>query len=75
MFEKYSRTIPVNKVRMSWSFAFNSPAHVVASFFGSGVIRLRQVLGEHWRAGLFLYCCSLGLPIVLGFLLLPSLSS
>lgn len=39
MFEKYSQNNPVNKVRMSWSFAFNSPAHVVASFFGSGVIR------------------------------------
>lgn len=39
MFEKYSQNNPVNKVRMTCSFAFSHPAHIIASFFGSGVIR------------------------------------
>ena len=39
MFDKYHADNPVNKVRMSWGFAFSHPAHIIASFFGSGVIR------------------------------------
>ena len=39
MLEKYSSDNPVNKVRMTMAFAFSHPAHMIASFFGSGVIR------------------------------------
>ncbi len=39
MLEKYSADNPVNKVRMTWAFAFEKPSHIVASFFGSGVLR------------------------------------
>ena len=39
MFEKYSSKNPVNKVRMTCDFAFSHPAHTIASFFASGVIR------------------------------------
>lgn len=39
MFEKYSADNPVNKKRMSVAFAFNSISHVIASFFGSGLLR------------------------------------
>lgn len=39
MFEKYSPDCPSQKNRMSLRFAFSSPAHIIASFFGSGVLR------------------------------------
>ena len=39
MFEKYSADNPVNKKRMSAAFAFGSVSHVIASFFGSGLLR------------------------------------
>lgn len=39
MLEKYSADNPVNKVRMTWHFAFSRVSHIIASFFGSGVIR------------------------------------
>ncbi len=39
MLEKYSSDNPVNKVHMTLGFAFSHPAHMIASFFGSGVIR------------------------------------
>lgn len=39
MLEKYSSDNPVNKMRMTMAFAFSHPAHMIASFFGSGVIR------------------------------------
>ena len=39
MLEKYSSNNPVNKVRMTASFAFSKPSHIIASFFASGVIR------------------------------------
>ena len=39
MFEKYSANSPSRRVRMTWKFAFSSPAHIIASFFGSGVLR------------------------------------
>ncbi|MBO7174080.1 MAG: phosphatidylglycerophosphatase A [Burkholderiaceae bacterium] len=39
MFEKYSADNPVNKKRMSAAFAFGSLSHIIASFFGSGLLR------------------------------------
>lgn len=39
MFEKYSSESPARKHPMSLSFAFSSPWHIIASFFGSGVLR------------------------------------
>lgn len=39
MFEKYSTASPSRKIRMSLRFAFSSPSHSIASFFGSGVLR------------------------------------
>ena len=39
MFEKYSADNPVNKKRMTTAFAFGSVSHVIASFFGSGLLR------------------------------------
>ena len=39
MFEKYSKTSPSALNPMSWSFAFATPAHIIATFFGSGVLR------------------------------------
>lgn len=39
MFEKYSSNNPVNRIRMTCAFAFSHPAHIIASFFASGVIR------------------------------------
>ena len=38
MFEKYSRTGASRNVRMSLRFAFSSPAHVIATFGGSGLL-------------------------------------
>lgn len=38
VFEKYRLDNPVNKVKMTAAFAFAKPAHVLASFFGSGLI-------------------------------------
>ena len=39
MLEKYRSDNPANKIKMSLGFAFSKPSHVIASFFGSGVIR------------------------------------
>ncbi len=39
MFEKYSRNSPSRTADMTFSFAFSSVAHILATFFGSGVIR------------------------------------
>lgn len=39
MFEKYSSQGGQQRVRMSPRFAVASPAHLIASFFGSGVLR------------------------------------
>lgn len=39
MFEKYSADNPVNKKRMTVAFAFGRVSHVIASFFGSGLLR------------------------------------
>lgn len=39
MLEKYSPPGGQHRVRMSPRFAFASPAHLIASFFGSGVLR------------------------------------
>lgn len=39
MMEKYSAQSPSRKKPMSLAFAFSSPAHVIGTFFGSGVIR------------------------------------
>jgi phosphatidylglycerophosphatase A len=39
MFEKYSPQSPSRKVKMSLSFAFSAPSHIIATFFGAGVIR------------------------------------
>lgn len=39
MFEKYAPDAPAQKKRMTLGFAFSSPAHIIASFFGSGVAR------------------------------------
>ena len=39
MLEKYSSRSPSAQTPMTLRFAFSSPAHIVASFLGSGVIR------------------------------------
>lgn len=39
MFEKYSADNPVNKKRMTVAFAFGRVSHVIACFFGSGLLR------------------------------------
>ncbi len=39
MLEKYSHQDPSRRKRMTLSFAFSSFAHILATFFGSGVIR------------------------------------
>lgn len=39
MFEKYSSDNPSKQHPMSLSFAFSSGWHIIASFFGSGVLR------------------------------------
>ena len=39
MMEKYSAQSPSRQKPMSLAFAFATPAHLIASFFGSGVIR------------------------------------
>ena len=38
MFEKYSPDNPVNKVKVTAGFAFSHPAHIIATFFGAGLI-------------------------------------
>ena len=38
MFEKYSLDNPVNKVKVTAGFAFSHPAHMIATFFGAGLI-------------------------------------
>ena len=39
MFEKYSSYSPTRKKPMTLSFAYSSVSHMVATFFGAGVIR------------------------------------
>lgn len=39
MLEKYSSKNPANRVRLTARFAFSTPAHIVATFFGAGVLR------------------------------------
>ena len=39
MLEKYSSRNPAYRLRPTFRFAFSSPAHVIALFFGAGVLR------------------------------------
>ena len=39
MFEKYSRQSPTALHPISLKFAFEKPAHIIATFFGTGVLR------------------------------------
>ena len=39
MFEKYSRKSPSALNPITLSFAFSTPAHIIATFFGTGVLR------------------------------------
>ena len=39
MFEKYSKDSESNKIRMTFRFAYASVPHIIASYFGSGVLR------------------------------------
>ena len=39
MFEKYSSSNPAYRLKPTWGFAFSSPAHALALFFGAGVMR------------------------------------
>ena len=39
MFEKYSSQSPANRKPMTLSFAFSSLSHMIATFFGTGVLR------------------------------------
>ena len=66
VFEKYRPDNPVNKVKMTAAFAFAKPAHVLASFFGSGLIHPAPALGALWPAGSFLSSCSHLWPMKFG---------
>lgn len=39
MLEKYSASNPANRVRITRSFVFSHPAHLIATFFGTGMLR------------------------------------
>lgn len=39
MFEKYSEKNPANRIRLTMRFAWATPAHVAATFFGAGALR------------------------------------
>lgn len=39
MFEKYSKNSPTRKIRLTWRFAFEKPSHLIATYFGTGVLR------------------------------------
>ena len=55
MFEKYSSDSPSKKHPMSLSFAFSSGWHIIATFFGSGVIRPASGTWGTLAAWIFFY--------------------